>query len=130
LGGLAAGGTALYQMGRRFAEVTVDRGVSGLMRAMNGERRLRIGPHPNPNFGWVLLDRALAHLDVVRNWAHARPTDDAARVIEAHVGRAESLSDKTKRRLHALLQKIRKKQTPELRAELAREITTLIGEDE
>lgn len=130
LGGLAAGGTALYQLGRRFAEVTVDRGMSGMMRAMKGERRLRIGPHPNPNFAWVLLDRALAHLDVVRNWAHARPTDDASRVIEAHVGRVEGLSDKTKRRLHALLLKIRKKQTPELRAELARELTTLIGQDE
>ena len=130
LGAVAAGGTALYQVGRRYAEVTVDRGFGGLARAMKGERRLQIGPHPNPNFGWVLLDRALAHLDVVRNWAHARPTDAAEKVIDAHVGRVESLGADTKRRVHGLLQKIRKKETSERRADLAREIGILVGPDE
>lgn len=134
IGGVAGAGTALYHLTRRFAEASVDKSPAAWGRMMSGERRLRIGPHPNPNFGWVLLDRALAHLEVVRNWAHARPTGDGAdEEIRAHIGLAEELSDSEKRALNTLLVKLRKKHTAppnELRVELERSVAKMTEEPE
>ena len=56
----------------------IDRaaGIPGLLvdvqRYWSGARRFRIGPHAQPNFAWVLLDRALLHYDSVARRTHAR----------------------------------------------------------
>jgi len=71
LGGAIGGGTALYGVTSRFARIR-QVGTGGLagtllqaQRYWSGERRFRIGPHAQPNFPWVLLDRALLHYDAV-----------------------------------------------------------------
>jgi hypothetical protein len=78
LGSAAGAGTALWSLGSRFARVRPvgPGGVAGALlqaqRAFSGERRFRIGPHAQPNFPWVLLDRALLHYDAVVRRTHAR----------------------------------------------------------
>jgi hypothetical protein len=78
LGGAAGAGTALYSLTSRFARVRQvgPGGLAGtLLQAQkywSGERRFRIGPHAQPNFPWVLLDRALLHYDAVVRRTHAR----------------------------------------------------------
>jgi hypothetical protein len=78
LGGLVGTGTAIYGLTSRFARVRhVTAGnVAGALlaarRYASGERRFRIGPHVQPNFPWVLLDRALLHYDAVARRTHAR----------------------------------------------------------
>jgi small GTP-binding protein len=77
-GGAIGGGAALYGVGRRLARVrqVFPGGLLGFVlgagRAATGSRRYRIGPHAQPNFPWVLLDRALLHHDAVAHCAHAR----------------------------------------------------------
>jgi hypothetical protein len=77
-GGAIGGGAALYGVGRRLARVRqvfpggVLGFVLGAQRTVAGARRFRIGPHAQPNFPWVLLDRALLHYDAVARCAHAR----------------------------------------------------------
>jgi hypothetical protein len=78
LGGVAGGGSALYGVGRRFARARPvgPPGVPGLLldarRFFSSARRFRVGPHAQPNFPWVLLDRALLHYDLVARRTHAR----------------------------------------------------------
>ena len=105
LGGVVTGGFAALQVGRRFAEVSMEANPLAVWRMSQGERTLRIGPHPSPNFGWVLLDRALAHLHVVRTWAHARPTSEAS--LEGAV-RVADLEGTDKRAIHGLFAKLRR----------------------
>jgi hypothetical protein len=77
-GGAIGGGAALYGVGRRLARVrqVFPGGLLGFVlgagRAATGSRRYRIGPHAQPNFPWVLLDRALLHHAAVAHCAHAR----------------------------------------------------------
>lgn len=77
LGGAVGGGAALYGVGRRFARVRpVGPGswpgfLLETRRLLSGERRFRIGPHAQPNFPWVLLDRALLHYAAVVRRTHA-----------------------------------------------------------
>lgn len=78
IGAAVGGGGALLSLGRRFASVrqVSAGGVAGWLRAARryweGGRRFRIGPHAQPNFPWVLLDRALLHYDAVVHRTHAR----------------------------------------------------------
>jgi len=78
LGGALGGATALYGIGRRHARARRVRGggAAGLLasakRTWSGAPRYRIGPHADPNFPWVLLDRALLHCDAVARRTHAR----------------------------------------------------------
>ena len=131
VGGLTGAGWALYHVTQRFADASLDRSPSAWGRMMAGERRLRIGPHPSPNFGWVLLDRALAHLDVVRNWAHARPTDEGGSAIRDHESGVEALDDRERAALHKLLTELRKKHVSppsDLRVSLERAVADLVRE--
>jgi len=50
-----------------------------------GGRLLRIGPMPNPNFPWVILDRALVFTEAVARRAHARRTPVRLRDAEGVV---------------------------------------------
>jgi hypothetical protein len=78
IGGAMGGATALFGLGRRFARVRPigPGGLAGWLiaarRYWEGGRRFRIGPHAQPNFPWVLLDRALLHYDSVVRRTHAR----------------------------------------------------------
>jgi hypothetical protein len=78
VGGAVGGGGALWRVGRRFARARAVRppGVAGLLldaqRYWAGAKRFRVGPHAQPNFPWVLLDRALLHYDAAARRTHAR----------------------------------------------------------
>ena len=78
IGGAVGGATALFGLGRRFARVRPvgPGGLAGWFvaarRYWEGGSRFRIGPHAQPNFPWVLLDRALLHYDSVIRRTHAR----------------------------------------------------------
>ncbi len=78
LGGALGGGAALYGVGRRFARARPvgPAGLPALLldarRFVSGDRRFRVGPHAQPNFPWVVLDRALLHSGAVVRRTHAR----------------------------------------------------------
>jgi len=113
IGGAVGGATALFGLGRRFARArTVGAGgIAGWFvaarRYWEGGRRFRIGPHAQPNFPWVLLDRALLHYDGAIRRTHARrgtiPAADGMRAgLVADFARAE------RRDLEEVFRKIRR----------------------
>jgi hypothetical protein len=82
-GGLAGGGAALYFGTSRFER------AGDILRYLQGGRRLVVGPHRNPNFAWILLDRALLHYVSVRDRAHGkRDPLELAGPLEEGSGRA------------------------------------------
>jgi hypothetical protein len=113
LGGVIGGGAALYGVGRRFARVrTVGPGSwAGLIRdarrMVSRERRFRIGPHAQPNFPWVLLDRALLHYQAVVRRTHARRTATAL-PEGARSGVVADLGATERRELDALFRRLRR----------------------
>jgi len=114
IGGAVGGVTALLGLGRRYASVRQigPGGMAGwwtaARRYWEGGRRFRIGPHAQPNFPWVLLDRALLHYDSVVRRTHARRgtipvSDSTGRAgVVAEFARAE------RRNLEELFRKIRR----------------------
>jgi len=114
IGGAVGGATALFGLGRRYASVRQigPGGIAGWWSAARrywaGGRRFRIGPHAQPNFPWVLLDRALLHYDSVVRRTHARRgtiplSDGTGRAgVVAEFARAE------RRNLEELFRKIRR----------------------
>ena len=101
LGGTVAGGAAAYGLGRRMVRARPQQWLRGLPGRLAGPRpgavptrRFRIGPHAQPNFAWVLLDRALLHYDAVTRRTHARrgaiPAAESGRAgIVTEFGRRE-----------------------------------------
>jgi len=113
LGGALGGATALYSLGRRWAQATRvrDEGAVGLLASLRqtftGGPRYRIGPHADPNCPWVLLDRALLHYGAVARRTHAQrgetPLGEAARAgIVADLGAQE------RRELEELFRRLRR----------------------
>ncbi len=113
LGGAIGGGAALWGVGRRFARARPvgPAGLPSLLldvrRFVSGDRRFRVGPHAQPNFPWVVLDRALLHYGAVVRRTHARrgklPLPDAARSgVVATLGAGE------RRELDELFRKLRR----------------------
>jgi len=66
IGGLGGAATSLHYASKRLVS------PKQVLRSLQGQRLMRIGPHKNPNFPWIVLDRALLHWLAVRDWAHAR----------------------------------------------------------
>jgi hypothetical protein len=113
LGGAVGGATALFELGRRFARAHRVRGgglaalLADVERTWSGAPRYRIGPHADPNFPWVLLDRALLHYDAVARRTHARrgeiPLDRAARA-----GMVSGFTAGERRELESLFRRLRR----------------------
>jgi Domain of unknown function (DUF3482)/50S ribosome-binding GTPase len=110
IGGLIGGAGALVGLGRRFARVRpVGAGAADWLlaarRYWEGGRRFRIGPHAQPNFPWIVLDRALLHYEAVSRRTHARrgavAVPDGGGVV-AHLSTAE------RREFDDLFRKIRR----------------------
>ncbi|MCB1741587.1 MAG: DUF3482 domain-containing protein, partial [Gammaproteobacteria bacterium] len=75
-GALLGAGAGFYHLKQRFARAaSVDSALRQLRRAFSSGTAYRVGPHAHPNFPFVLIDRALAHLRSVRSRAHARQDD-------------------------------------------------------
>jgi hypothetical protein len=113
LGGAVGGGAALYGVGRRFARVRPvgPAGLPSLLldarRLVSGERRFRIGPHAQPNFPWVVLDRALLHYAAVARRTHAR-RGAVALPEGARSGVVATLPGEERRELETLFGKLRR----------------------
>jgi GTPase Era involved in 16S rRNA processing len=136
IGGAVGGATALVGLGRRFARVRPvgPGGLTGWFlaarRYWEGGRRFRIGPHAQPNFPWVLLDRALLHFDCVARRTHARRGTIA---ISEGTGRAGIVGDfarAERRDLEDLFGRIRRSSGDpprELRDGLERAVSRILG---
>jgi hypothetical protein len=92
LGALAGGAAATYYSAQSLASV---RTIWGGFR---GDKVLAIGPHRNPNFPWVLLDRALLHWQTISDRAHARRDPVALAAGDKH-GIVLRLSDDLRKAL-------------------------------
>lgn len=99
VGGLAG-------LSRRYARATPGEKAKALGRRLTGQsgRPWRIGPHQNPNFAFVLLDRALLHYQAVATRAHAR--QDPPRI--AGDGPSSTLPPETRKALAACFDRLRK----------------------
>jgi hypothetical protein len=127
IGALAGGAAAAYYSVQNLATVRT------LWSGFRGDRMLAIGPHRNPNFPWVLLDRALLHWSSVAARAHARRDP----LTQGPPGIVLRLSDDVRAGLgkdFALLRKGAPRVTPELEASvvawLARAVDELAVEEE
>jgi uncharacterized protein DUF3482/50S ribosome-binding GTPase len=114
IGGAMGGATALFGLGRRFARVRPigEGGIGGWLdaarRYWEGGRRFRIGPHAQPNFPWVLLDRALLHYDSVVRRTHARRGTISVAEGGGRAGIVAEFARAERRALDDLFQKIRR----------------------
>ena len=108
LGGLGGLGVGVYQLTRRFASASnvADQALSAMRNPKDGYR-VRVGPHPSLNFPFVLLARALDHLDRIQAWAHAKkelpaPNESSEKILD-------QINASTRSRLSKLFVKIQKK---------------------
>jgi len=114
IGGAVGGATALVGLGRRFARVRPvgPGGLAGWMiaarRYWEGGRRFRIGPHAQPNFPWVLLDRALLHYDGVARRTHARRGTIAVVDGDGRAGIVADFARAERRELEEVFRRIRR----------------------
>ena len=81
------------------------------MTAVDGKRRRSEGPsapHAQPNFPWVLLDRALLHYDSVVRRTHARRGTISVAEGGGRAGIVAEFARAERRALDDLFQKIRR----------------------
>lgn len=103
IGGAVGAGSILYFSTNRFAS------IENIIGIMQGKQIIRIGPHKNPNFPWILLDRALLHYESIRDLAHSRREKislsnkgDEQRIVK-------NLDMQTRKELNRIFSKIQKK---------------------
>ena len=135
IGGAVGGATALVGLGRRFARVRPvgPGGLAGWMlaarRYWEGGRRFRIGPHAQPNFPWVLLDRALLHYDGVARRTHARRGTIAVAEGDRRAGIVGDFARAERRELEEAFRRIRRSASDprrELRDDLERAVARIL----
>lgn len=123
VGGALGAGSALFYSAQRLAS------IENIKKYMQGARILRIGPHQNRNFPWVVLDRALLHYFSVRNLAHSRRERLQLASDSEKTGIVTRLDSRERRRLEVIFQAIRKKSggdATRLQDELEQELLRLI----
>jgi hypothetical protein len=114
LGGALGGATALYSLGRRWARATRVRGggaselLASVRQTWAGGPRYRVGPHADPNFPWVLLDRALLHYSAVTQRTHAH-RGEVALPGTARAGLVAGLGVKERQELEGLFRRLRRR---------------------
>jgi hypothetical protein len=118
IGALVGGAGAAYYSAQSMANVRT------LWRGFRGDRVIAIGPHRNPNFPWVLLDRALLHWRTISDRAHARR--DAVTLADDKQGLVLALPEGLRGSLNQAFARVRKK-APEVTEELDREVEELVG---
>ena len=85
-----------------------DLQLHDVQRYWSGARRFRIGPHAQPNFAWVLLDRALLHYDSVARRTHARRGAIAVQGEGARAGIVAEFARGERRALETLFRRLRR----------------------
>jgi GTPase Era involved in 16S rRNA processing len=135
VGGAVGGASALFGLGRRFARVRqvsaggVDAWISTVRRYWEGGKNWRIGPHAQPNFPWVLLDRALLHYDAVVRRTHARRGALRAADVGARAGVVADLARSERQRLESIFRELRRAPLDparEVRDELERAVSKVL----
>jgi hypothetical protein len=128
LGAAGATGLAAFSLRDRLMSAGLqDRFVPQLFRAEE-KRRYRIGPHRNDNFGFIVLDRAVAHFRDARGRAHARQD---ARISSGSRAFSEHLPGDEKKALLKLFKSIRNEgRSAERVAALYQKLRVLFDEDE
>jgi len=103
IGGAIGAGSVLYFSTSRFAT------IENIIGVIQGKQIIRIGPHKNPNFPWILLDRALLHYENIRDLSHSRrerihlsSRDGAQRLVAR-------LDARVRKELNRIFKSIRKK---------------------
>lgn len=120
-GALLGAGSVAYFSTKRFAS------IQHVSKFLQGGRVVRVGPHKNQNFPWVLLDRALLHYFAVRDYAHSRQDKiviqntenegvvkglkpnqrrDMAKIFNSFRRNPASLNEKVKKSLESILLEI------------------------
>lgn len=96
IGGVFGGVTALYALRDRFeVKLIIDQ------LSQSGETRtVRVGPHRNAQFPWVVLDRALLHYSSICNRAHSNRD-----VLDLSASNGQSLVQSLEKDQRARLQK-------------------------
>lgn len=100
-GAIIGAGSVAYFSTRRFAS------IEHVSRFFKGGRVVRVGPHKNQNFPWVLLDRALLHYFTIRDYAHSRREKI---IINSNndTGLAKGLEQGRRRELAGIFSRLRK----------------------
>jgi len=113
--GSVLGGVSGWYSGRKLPQVK----LAGLPM---GGKQARIGPMSNPQFPWVVLDRALLHARVVANRPHARRDELNLQLAEPGApGIVKSLPGKTHKAISRVFHRLRTA-SPESAAELQDEV--------
>ncbi|UCE07627.1 MAG: GTPase/DUF3482 domain-containing protein [bacterium] len=103
IGGTIGAGSVLYFSTNRFAT------IENIIGVLQGKQMIRIGPHKNPNFPWVLLDRALLHYKSIRDLAHSRREKIKISAKNNDQRVAARLNSGIKKELNRIFSSIRKK---------------------
>ncbi|MBD3376481.1 DUF3482 domain-containing protein, partial [candidate division KSB1 bacterium] len=122
LGATVGGASALYMSSKRFASVET------IGRYLQGRKIMRIGPHQNQNFPWILLDRALLHYFSVRDYAHGRREPLKLEHDSERMGMVSHLSPGRRKTLAKIFRNLQKgpRETEDLRQELYRQISFIV----
>ncbi len=82
LSGATAGAAVAWLKGERLAHASIKRQKLGGIK-------ITVGPNANPQFPFILLDRALLYFQHISNWAHARPMPTAGETCPVKTEDAE-----------------------------------------
>ncbi|MCB9511421.1 MAG: GTPase and DUF3482 domain-containing protein [Deferribacteres bacterium] len=114
LGGAIGAGSAIFYSAQRLAT------IENIMKYVQGAQVLRIGPHRNKNFPWVLLDRALLHYISIRDLAHSRRERLHLTENQEKTGLVSRLDHELRKQLARQFEEIRKKTGDDTSKELTR----------
>jgi len=121
IGGTIGAGSVLYFSTNRFAT------IENIIGVLQGKQMIRIGPHKNPNFPWVLLDRALLHYKSIRDLAHSRREKIKISAESNDQRIVAKLDSSTKKELNRIFSAIRKKRSGDM-TERQSELETVLME--
>ncbi len=124
LGGSVGAASVLYFSTRRF--VSID----NIIEMLQGSKIIRIGPHKNPNFPWILLDRALLHYFNIRDLAHSRREKITLLSENKNQQLVKNLGSNQRKELNKIFAAIRKKRyrdTVKLQAELEKILRGIVN---
>jgi len=125
LGGAFGAGSILYFSTNRFAS------IENIIGIMQGKKIIRIGPHNNPNFPWILLDRALLHYKSIRDLAHSRREKISLLATGNEQRIVRNFGNHTRKELNKIFSRIQKKRSKDVdrfQEELERLLFEIIAE--
>jgi len=100
-GALLGAGSVAYFSTKRFAS------IEHVSKFLQGSRIVRVGPHKNQNFPWILMDRALLHFFKIRDFTHSRREKIIIQNIE-NAGIVKDLKSNQRRDLAKIFNSLRR----------------------